>query len=108
VSNIGLAGAAAALGDETHMTQAVALAVRERQRVAAALTVLGSRCAPSAGNFLLVHAGPKARERFDALLRLGIIVRPVAGYGLPEYLRVSLGTVAENDRFLAAWRTLLA
>jgi histidinol-phosphate aminotransferase len=107
VSNIGLAGATAALGDDAHMAQAVALAIRERQRVAAALSALGSRCLPSAGNFLLVHAGPKAKERFDALLRLGIIVRPVAGYGLPEYLRVSLGTVAENDRFLAAWRTLL-
>ena len=41
-------------------------------------------------------------EVFQRLLREGVIVRPVAGYGLPEYLRVSIGTEAENRRFLEA------
>ncbi len=59
---------------------------------------------PSAGNFLLLHAGASAKQRFEALLRQGIIVRPVANYQLPEYLRVTLGTVEQNDRFLAAWQ----
>ena len=48
-------------------------------------------------------SGPGAKERFDALLRRGIIVRPVGNYGLPEHLRVTLGTVEQNDRFLNAW-----
>ena len=61
------------------------------------------RVLPSAGNFLLLHAGPNARARFDALLRSGIIVRPVGNYQLPEHLRVTLGTVEQNDRFLRAW-----
>jgi histidinol-phosphate aminotransferase len=108
VSNLGLAGASAALTDPAHVAQAVSVATRERERVAGALAALGTRTVPSAGNFLLVHAGPRAAAFFDALLKLGIIVRPVSGYGLPEHLRVTLGTVAENDRFLAAWRTLLA
>ena len=46
---------------------------------------------------------PNAKERFDALLRRGIIVRPVGNYGLPEHLRVTLGTPEQNDRFLKAW-----
>jgi histidinol-phosphate aminotransferase len=58
---------------------------------------------PSAGNFLLLHAGANARGKFEALLRLGIIVRPVGNYQLPEHLRVTLGTVEQNDRFLKAW-----
>jgi histidinol-phosphate aminotransferase len=44
---------------------------------------------------------------FQRLLRAGVIVRPVAGYGLPEYLRVSIGTEAENRRFLEALGTVI-
>ena len=71
------------------------------------LRELGTRTLPSAGNFLLMQVGPAALKRFDALLRAGVIVRPVVNYQLPEYLRVTLGTVEQNDRFLAAWRKVL-
>jgi histidinol-phosphate aminotransferase len=107
VSSIALAGAAAALEDEAHVSKVVAVAVAERVRVAAALEKLGTRCIPSAGNFLLIHAGPDAARHFEALLRAGIIVRPVANYQLPEYLRVTLGTVEQDDRFLSAWQRVL-
>jgi histidinol-phosphate aminotransferase len=103
VSVVGLAGAAAALDDTAHLDSAVQVAVSERARVAARLAQLGTRVLPSAGNFLMLHAGANARERFEALLRRGIIVRPVSNYLLPEHLRVTLGTVAQNDRFLSAW-----
>ena len=103
VSAVGLAGAAAALDDMAHVNAAVKVAVAERARVAARLTRLGTRVVPSAGNFLLLHAGANARQRFDALLRKGIIVRPVGNYQLPEHLRVTLGTVEQNERFLSAW-----
>ena len=103
VSVVGLAGAAAALDDPAHVASAVEVATRERTRVAAALDKLGTRVLPSAGNFLLIHAGPKARERFEALLRRGVIVRPVGNYGLPDFLRVTLGTPEQNDRFLNSW-----
>jgi len=89
------------------VSAAVKVAVAERVRVAERLQALGTRCLPSAGNFLLMQAGPSALERFDALLRAGIIVRPVVNYQLPEYLRVTLGTVEQNDRFLTAWRKVL-
>jgi histidinol-phosphate aminotransferase len=103
VSSVALAGAAAALDDPDHVAAAVSVAVAERARVSARLEQSGTRVIPSAGNFLLLHAGANARERFDQLLRKGIIVRPVANYQLPEHLRVTLGTVEQNDRFLRAW-----
>lgn len=105
VSVVGLAGAEAALDDSEHLAMAVGVATRERVRVAARLTQLGTRVLPSAGNFLLLHAGADARNRFDRLLQKGIIVRPVGNYLLPEYLRVTLGTPGQNDRFLSAWET---
>jgi histidinol-phosphate aminotransferase len=55
----------------------------------------------------LLHAGPEAPRHFEALLRAGIIVRPVANYGLPEYLRVTLGLPEQNDRFISAWGRIL-
>ncbi|HTU65503.1 MAG TPA: histidinol-phosphate transaminase [Steroidobacteraceae bacterium] len=107
VSSVALAGATAALDDEAHVTAAVKVAVAERVRVAEKLRSLGTPVLPSAGNFLMLHAGAAAKARFDALLRAGIIVRPVANYQLPEHLRVTLGTVEQNDRFLAAWQKIL-
>jgi len=103
VSVIGLAGASAALDDTDHLATAVKVAVAERARVAARLGRAGTRVLPSAGNFLMLHAGANAKERFEVLLRRGIIVRPVGNYGLPEHLRVTLGTPEQNDRFLKAW-----
>jgi histidinol-phosphate aminotransferase len=46
-------------------------------------------------------------RRYEALLRAGVIVRPLANYQLPEHLRVTLGTIEQNDRFLSAWRKVL-
>ena len=103
VSVVGLAGAAAALDDIEHVANAVKIVAAERIRVAARLERAGTRVLPSAGNFLLLHAGANARERFDELLRRGVIVRPLGNYGLPEHLRVTLGTPEQNDRFLKSW-----
>jgi len=103
VSVVGLAGAAAALEDTDHVTAAVQVAVSERARVAARLQKSGTKVLPSAGNFLMLHAGPNAKARYETLLRGGIIVRPVGNYGLPEHLRVTLGKPEQNDRFLKAW-----
>jgi histidinol-phosphate aminotransferase len=103
VSAVGLAGAAAALDDPAHVNAAVEVAVAERARVSTRLEQAGTRVIPSAGNFLLLHVGAHARARFEALLRKGVIVRPVGNYGLAEHLRVTLGTREQNDRFLSAW-----
>jgi histidinol-phosphate aminotransferase len=62
---------------------------------------------PSYGNFLLVHVGDGAQV-YARLLRQGVIVRPVANYGLPQHLRVTVGLPAENQRFLGALASALA
>ena len=103
VSVIGLAGAAAALEDRAHLEKAVHVAVTERARLTQRLEQLGTKVLPSAGNFLMLHAGADAGGQYERLLRKGIIVRPVGNYQLPEHLRVTLGTVEQNDRFLTAW-----
>lgn len=107
VNSIAQVGAAAALADPAHMRAAVARTMQEQQRVAASLRLQRIWCAPSAANFLLVHVGAGAAV-YEALLRAGVIVRPLGGYGLPEYLRVSIGLPAQNDRLLAALPSLLA
>ena len=60
-------------------------------------------------NFFLINVG-KGKEIYDALLRQGVIVRPMASYGLGEYIRVTVGTAEENKRFVEAirkaWRCL--
>ena len=59
------------------------------------------------GNFITVRVGDAARV-YDRLLREGVIVRPMAGYGMPEHLRVTVGLPEHNARFLAALERALA
>jgi histidinol-phosphate aminotransferase len=61
---------------------------------------------PSAANFILVRVGDGQRV-FEALQRQGVIVRPMSGYQLPEWIRISIGTPPENERCLAALKTAL-
>jgi histidinol-phosphate aminotransferase len=69
------------------------------------LDSIGVAYLPSHGNFLLIRvadAGKGAARVYEALLRSGVIVRPVANYGLPDWLRVTVGLPEENARFLSA------
>ncbi len=68
---------------------------------------LGLQWIPSVGNFLTVDVGRDAGPVYDALLHKGVIVRPVANYGLPNHLRISIGLAEENDRCLTALREVL-
>jgi histidinol-phosphate aminotransferase len=61
---------------------------------------------PSAANFILVRVG-QGLAVYEGLLREGVIVRPMDGYGLPEYLRVTIGLPEENARFIEALETVL-
>ena len=56
---------------------------------------------PTCANFILVRVG-KGQEVFNRLLSQGVIVRPMAGYQFPEHVRVTVGTMAENEKFIAA------
>jgi len=106
VSSAGLAAAVAALEDPAHLARYVELNRVERERVRRALEVMGLRPAPSQANFVLVDTGRPGREMYEALLRLGVIVRPM-GPPIGSFLRISLGLPAENDRMLASLERLL-
>lgn len=106
VNAIAAAAAVAALDD----TDFVARCRRENlaglARLAAGFRDLGLEFVPGHGNFQLVKVGDGGAG-FDALQRKGVITRPVAGYGLPEWLRVTVGTPAQNERLLAELRAVL-
>ncbi|MGH8504680.1 MAG: histidinol-phosphate transaminase [Stenotrophobium sp.] len=106
-NSLALLAAEAALEDQEHVNHSVALNLRERVRLTAALTAMGLRVLPSQANFLAIGFNRDAGPLHQALLARGIIVRPVASYDMPQFLRVSIGTEAENDRFLAALRDIL-
>lgn len=104
---LALLAAEIALDDVEHVARCVALNAHERARVREALHALGLRVLPSQTNFLAVDFGRPAAPVHRGLLERGVIVRPMASYGLPNFLRVSIGTAAQNDRFLAALREVL-
>ncbi|MFZ2507870.1 MAG: histidinol-phosphate transaminase [Steroidobacteraceae bacterium] len=108
VSVVGLAAATAALEDCEHVEATVALNRRGLVRLREGLTALGLAVPPSAANFLLCDLLRPAAPVSDALLRRGVIVRPVANYGLPNHLRISTGTAEQNERMLAALAAALA
>jgi histidinol-phosphate aminotransferase len=104
----GQAAALAALGDLEHVARSLALNRVEKERVGTALQRRGLRVLPSLGNFLCFELSRSGSEVFHALLRRGVIVRPLAPYRLDSWLRVSIGTAEENETFLAALDAVLA
>ena len=101
VNAVAQAAAAAALDDVQFVEESYQLNRAGMQQICEAFRALQLKFVPSYGNFLLVKVGDA--QRVDAqLLKRGIIVRPVANYGLPQWLRVTIGTAAENLRFLQA------
>src|SRR5437867_2574824 len=107
VNALALAGALAALDDEEHVRRTLATNRAGMAFLVEAFRTLGLAHVPSAANFILVRVGGGARV-YEALLRRGVIVRPMAVYGFPEHVRVTVGTEAENARFVAALRAVLA
>jgi histidinol-phosphate aminotransferase len=101
VSSVAQAAALAALGDKTHLQRSIAINTAGMQQICTGLQQLGLSFIPSFGNFLSFRIG-NASAIYQRLLQRGVIVRPVANYGMPEYLRVSIGLEVENDKFLSA------
>jgi histidinol-phosphate aminotransferase len=91
--------AIAALDDTAFVERSRRLAVEGRAHLAARLNGAGFETLPSAGNFVLVRVGDGPLT-YRALLRKGVIVRPVVNYGLSEWIRVTVGLPRENDLFL--------
>jgi len=106
VNSIAQDAALAALADTAYVEESARLNRSGLEQLARGLSALNVGFAPSHGNFLLVQVGD-ATAVYEQLLRRGVIVRPVASYGLPEHLRVTVGLAAENKRFLEALRAVL-
>lgn len=106
VSSLGLSAAAAALEDEAFVARSADLNRRGMTQLTEAFVRLNLTWIPSRGNFVTVKVGNAAGIN-QRLLAQGVIVRPIGGYGLPEWLRVSVGLPEENDRFINALRHAL-
>lgn len=106
VNSVAQAAALAALDDEAHLQLSVRRNREGMEQLVAGFQKLGLPFIESAGNFVAVETG-KGGEHYEALLQRGMIVRPVANYGLPGHLRVTVGRADENARFLAALEQVL-
>ncbi len=101
VNSLALAAAEAALGDADFLAKSAALNRDGLQQLAQGFQQLGLSYIPPFGNFISVDVGNGAAV-FQFLLRQGVIVRPVAAYGMPRHLRISVGLPPQNERFLTA------
>lgn len=116
VNLFALAAASAVLQDELYLEKGVALNNQGREQIERGLQSLALPYIASKGNFICFNVNPfhiKGLDRasgvevYQRLLKQGVIVRPVAGYGMPEFLRVSIGLPEENERFLLALKNIM-
>jgi histidinol-phosphate aminotransferase len=103
VNHLAQAAGVAALDDREHVERSRAHVLEERPFLAAGLAAVGATVVPSQGNFVFADfPGRPGKELFEALLREGVVVRPMAGYGFPTAQRVTVGLRPENEKCLAA------
>lgn len=105
---LALAAAEAALSDSEHLERTITVNTRGMQQLTDGFRKLGLEWIPSHGNFVSVDLKQPGLPVYEALLRKGVIVRPVANYEMPSHLRVSIGTEEENRIFLNALSDILS
>lgn len=106
VNMVAQAAALAALDDSEYLQHVVQRNREGMQQLLAGFGGLGLPYIESAGNFVAVETG-RGLQRYEALLQRGVIVRPIANYGMPDHLRVTVGRADENARLLAALEQVL-
>jgi histidinol-phosphate aminotransferase len=106
INSLAQAAALAALDDEAHVKKTRQNNVKGRKFLEKGLSAMRVEFVPSAANFILAKVGA-GREVFEQLQRRGVITRPMGGYQLPEWIRLSVGTPAENRRCVKALRQIL-
>lgn len=107
LNSLALAAAQAALADDAHLTRSLQVNQQGMLQLTAAFAEMGLEFIPSAGNFVSVNVQRDAAPVYEALLYEGVIVRPVASYGMPQHLRITIGLPEENERFIAALKKVL-
>ena len=106
VNSLAQAAALAALDDRAHVRQTRRNNFQGRKFLEKALAGMKVEFVPSSANFILAKVGA-GHEVFEQLQRRGVITRPMGGYQLPEWIRISIGTPAENQRCVKALRQIL-
>jgi len=107
VNSVALAAAVVALDDTAHLQKTQEATRNGMRQLTAAFAGMGLEYIRSVANFVSVDLGHPAARIYDALLHEGVIVRPVANYGMPNHLRVTVGLAEENARFIAALKKVL-
>jgi len=107
VNSLALKAAETALADADYLEAGIKLNVQGMEQLVTAFEKMALHYIPSVGNFICVNVGENAMKVYDDLLYEGVIVRPVANYEMPEYLRITIGTEKENNRFITALNKVL-
>jgi len=107
VNSLSLVAALESLKDEEYLARVISLNSQGLRYLETACKSLGLDYIPSVGNFLSIDFGRDAMPVYDALLRQGVIVRPIGVYGLPNHLRVTVGLKEENERFIRSLKEVL-
>jgi histidinol-phosphate aminotransferase len=107
VASTAMVAAIAALDDHDHIEATLNLNREGMQYYKEELTKMHIAFLPPAGNFMTIDVARDCGAVYQSLLREGVIVRPLTGYGLPTFLRVSIGTMTENQRFIQSLRKVL-
>ncbi|MEX0603084.1 MAG: histidinol-phosphate transaminase [Marinobacter sp.] len=102
VDAIAQAAATAVLDDDDYLARSRQVNTAGLKQLEHAFDQMALSYIPSSGNFVAVDVGDQAPAIFNQLLAQGVIVRPIAGYGMPRHLRVSVGLSEENQRFIEA------
>ena len=105
-SLVGQAAARAALKDADHITKTRKSNAAGKTFLYKAFDDIGLRYIETEGNFIMLYVKQSGTEIADALLKQGVIVRPMAGYGYPNAVRVTIGTQQENERFITALKVV--
>ena len=100
VNTMAQKAAIAAIEDQAHIKASIENNSMQKQYLQSELTRLGLESLDSEGNFIAVKAPMPCRDMFNKLMREGVIVRPIDLYGMPDFIRVTIGTPAENKFFI--------
>lgn len=106
-NSLGVHAANAALTDEEHLKKSIEVNHHGKQQLEEGFKKLQLTYIPSLGNFISFNVKQDAQQIYQSLLQKGVIVRPLAAYDLPTYLRVTIGLAEQNERFLTALREVL-
>lgn len=107
-NTVAQAAAAGCVSDDAFLERVYQMNLKGVAQLEEAFSSLGLRFIPTKSNFILVEIGKGAAALNEALLSRGIIIRPCASFGLPEWIRVSVGTGEQNERFIEALREELS